>query len=95
METGLRGLIRDLIPGSWVAILKKERKLCKFIEYVYRDLPYTMKGRHGYKQGKNNLIVAFNRSKIYEVFQSEKSTEGRLYWVRLHNMIKDYEYQNN
>lgn len=93
MNKGLRGFIKARLPESWETILRKERKLSVFIEYVYAATPSVMKGGRGWRRGVHNISVGFNRCKIYEMFQADKTKEGLLYWVGIHNKIKDFEQQ--
>lgn len=90
---GLRGYIRRKLPKTWEIILARERKLTVFIEYVYGATPSTMKGGKGCRRGIYNIAIGYNRCKIYEMFQAERSKEGLLYWVGIYNKIKDLEHQ--
>ena len=94
-KKGLRGFIRNRLPKTWEIVLTRERKLTAFIEYVYEATPSVMKGDRGWRRGVHNISVGFNRCKIYEMFQAEKSKEGLIYWVGVYNKIKDLEHQMN
>lgn len=94
-KKGLRGFIRNRLPKTWEIVLTRERKLTAFIEYVYEATPSVMKGGRGWRRGVHNISVGFNRCKIYEMFQAEKSKEGLIYWVGIYNKIKDLEHQMN
>ena len=88
-KKGLRGFIRNRLPKTWEIVLTRERKLTAFIEYVYEATPSVMKGGRGWRRGVHNITVGYNRCKIYEMFQAEKSKEGLIYWVGIYNKIKD------
>ena len=94
-KKGLRGFIRNKLPKTWEIVLTRERKLTAFIEYVYEATPSVMKGGRGWRHGVHNISVGFNRCKIYEMFQAERSKEGLIYWVGIYNKIKDLEHQMN
>lgn len=94
-KKGLRGFIRNRLPKTWEIVLTRERKLTAFIEYVYESTPSVMKGGRGWRHGVHNITVGYNRCKIYEMFQAEKSKEGLIYWVGIYNKIKDLEHQMN
>lgn len=94
-KKGLRGFIRNKLPKTWEIVLTRERKLTAFIEYVYESTPSVMKGGKGWRRGVHNITVGYNRCKIYEMFQAEKSKEGLIYWVGIYNKIKDLEHQMN
>lgn len=94
-KKGLRGFIRNKLPKTWEIVLTRERKLTAFIEYVYESTPSVMKGGRGWRRGVHNITVGYNRCKIYEMFQAERSKEGLIYWVGIYNKIKDLEHQMN
>lgn len=94
-KKGLRGFIRNKLPKTWEIVLTRERKLTAFIEYVYESTPSVMKGGRGWRRGVHNITVGYNRCKIYEMFQAEKSKEGLIYWVGIYNKIIDLEHQMN
>ena len=93
MKKGLRGFIRSNLPSSWEIVLTKERKLTAFIEYVYEATPSVMRGVRNWRRGALNIKVGYKRCKIYEMFRADRSKEGLVYWVDIHNKIKDLEYQ--
>lgn len=92
---GLRTFIRSKIPYSWEVVLREEKKINIFIEYIYRDTPSSMKGKAGWRRGASNVLLGFQRCSIHEMFNTKTSKEGTLYWYKISNKIKDYEYQNH
>ena len=94
-KKGLRGFNRNRLPKTWEIVLTRERKLTAFIEYVYEATPSVRKGGRGWRRGLHNISVGFNRYKIYEMFQAERSKERLIYCVDMYNKIKDHEHQTN
>jgi len=85
---GLRALIRAKLPWEWEQVLRKERKLLTFIEYVYRDQPKCHKGKYGYQEGKRNIIIGYARCPIYMMFNYRNTVEGEQYWFSIHSKIQ-------
>lgn len=88
---GLRGLIRARLPYTWEKVLRDEKKLLVFIEYVYRDQPRCHKGRYGYSEGKRNILIGYARCPIYKMFNAENTKEGIQYWFSIYQKILTLE----
>lgn len=87
---GLRAVIVKVLPQPWEHVLRKEKKLQKFVNYVYRDLPSYYKGTHGWKEGLQRVKQDFSNKRINACFNAKNSDEGIEYWYRMGNKIIDY-----
>lgn len=92
---GLRALIKSKLPWEWEEVLRKEKKLIAFIEYVYRDQPRYCKGRYGYSEGKRNVIIGYARCPIYMMFDARNTKEGINYWYSVYQKIQTLKYHLN
>lgn len=90
---GLRAIIRNKLPLNWEIVLKQEKKLYAFIEYVYRDQPKCHKGKYGYPEGKRNIIIGYARCPIYMMFKAKNTKEGEQYWFSVYMKIKTLDDQ--
>ena len=89
---GLRQLIKSRIPYEWEIVLRQEKKLTAFIEYVYRAQPKAYKGRYGYPKGKEAVIIGFAYNNIHEMFNTKDTKEGPIYWYSLHQKVQTLKY---
>lgn len=70
MNRGLRKVIRDLLPESWEAILKKEKCLGIFVDMMYDSIPPDKRGRKltdgkmAYKKGVMHIHFMFKNHNI-------------------------------
>ena len=88
---GLRAVIVKVLPSTWEHVLRKEKKLQAFIEYVYRDLPSFYKGSYGWKEGVKRCKQDFSTKRINACFNAKNSKEGLTYWYGIGNKIIDYQ----
>ena len=87
---GLRAVIIKILPHEWEHVLRKEKKLEAFVNYVYRDLPSFYKGKYGWKEGVKRTKQDFQTKRINACFCAKDSEEGIEYWYRIGNKILDY-----
>lgn len=96
---GLRKRIQRALPPSWEEVLRKNKCLEKYVEYVYRSLPNYMKGsnkRVGYKKrnyvyGILNVESYFQNRKLSDCFQGQYKNIDGIDWKKLEEQIKNLE----
>jgi hypothetical protein len=71
------------LPPSWDQVLREEKKLTAFVNYLYDQTPYTMKGSRNWKRGLENIKLGFRVHPIDRVINPDKTKEGPQYWRQI------------
>ena len=95
MGKGVKNTIKDIIPQEWEHVLRENKVLTNFCEYVYRDVvPLNWRN---YKNGKN----AVNRIKhltsncaFLNCFNFNDTKEGTAFWLDINEKIIIFKDQS-
>jgi hypothetical protein len=87
----LKKAIQANIPPAWEQVLRDEKKLTAFVNYLYDQTPYTMKGSRNWKRGLENALIGFRRHTIDRMINPDRTKEGRLYWQKIAYKINQLE----
>lgn len=89
----VKNAINDLMPHEWYYVLKKNRVLTKFINYMYEFCipPYWRNGTN-YKKSIERIRFKFDRG-ILSCIDSINTPEGYHFWKKIESEIETYKEQ--
>lgn len=90
--------INDLIPPEWDYVLRKNKVLTHFIDYVYNyNVPSIWRNRYGFKEALKLLKYRINKahaySTIFVCIDPWNTYEGYEFWLKINQDINSYKEQ--
>lgn len=87
-----RAAIMNMIPFSWDIVLRKHRKLTRFVEYMYNDcVPIKMRNKYHYRAAIRICRLRIQERRILDCFDAIHSKEGLAYWENIQYEINQLE----
>lgn len=88
----VKAAIKDLLPHSWDKVLRENKVLTNFCDYLYRDcVPEGWKNGKNWKYSINRIRHLTTSAPFLSCFNQNNTKEGVNFWVNISEQIENYE----